>query len=787
LARAFVQDGQVRGLVAAGAVSVVVAGLTDSAEQHWGEAAVGLLAVMATADPEAVRTAMPASARMRAWRLWGPVAVFKLVTAIGEVEEDQELLLAGLCADKREAVSSAAIAVAQLCQARHKKGSRVPALKVTHPMKKVAEALLNTDLDAQISAGMAGLFMLWADKDRPQSDTTKIAEAGEILTPFLSLDSDMDPGQMASGVCGWCALAVVDRKAASTVMQQCPAFVELLLERAWGRLAKDNGDAERRLVRWAAEAAVSAVSDPTIRNAIVKAGLPVVLATYATFSGQTKVKLLQLLATLSLHNEEVRKRIFSEVDFLHFANTRVDDEPGVLQAMTYLAIHGNFKQKLWADKKSLGSLLEELGCSAEDRPQAAGFYAHLVHHLARSRDTKVKQKRDVYPLNQMTEEEAEELQKLANIMPEEQKPPVNGEFDAGDPALAKSLRAYLAEHPSVIKTLCEPKTTCTPAVLASVFKLLCLEPDNRKWAVKYGGVRALLRIKDEEDAAQALAQICIVTNPKLFSYPEACDMLVVLCDLLEHRHELLQFEAAMGITNLLNLGDAVVQRAVQADAWHRLLNLIEGDDGNAMLARAGLEGLCNLTQSNQIRDEIKKGRKKVDLQIILAYIRADDAESQIAASGAIAMLSHDAEIALMLSKIDGFRNLVSGLADGGLGGDAVVHRAAVALKNCILAGVDSSAEIATLMRTRLKTFPEGNPIRDVLDDIPGGPDDNDAGLTCVREETKFRAVLGKARRLLNATELAAVEDESIDIRERTSRIMHIARTKPELMPELASS
>ena len=42
-------------------------------------------------------------------------------------------------------------------------------------------------------------------------------------------------------------------------------------------------------VRWAAEAAVAAVSDVTIRNAVVKAGLPVVLATYQTFAGPTKV------------------------------------------------------------------------------------------------------------------------------------------------------------------------------------------------------------------------------------------------------------------------------------------------------------------------------------------------------------------------------------------------------------------------------------------------------------------------------------------------------------------
>ena len=44
----------------------------------------------------------------------------------------------------------------------------------------------------------------------------------------------------------------------------------------------------------------------------------------------------------------------------------------------------------------------------------------------------------------------------------------------------------------------------------------------------------------------------------------------------------------------------------------------------------------------------------------------------------------------------------------------------------------------------------------MLEELPAGEDDNDAGLQRVREEAQFRAVLGKARRFLSATELAAV-------------------------------
>merc|ERR1719146_106285 len=88
------------------------------------------------------------------------------------------------------------------------------------------------------------------------------------------------------------------------------------------------------------------------------------------------------------------------------------------------------------------------------------------------------------------------------------------------------------------------------------------------------------------------------------------DSLVVLTNLLEHRHELVQFEAAMGLTNLLTLGEEAVKRCVQAEGWYRFLDLIGGDEGNPMLARAGLEGLCNLTQSTEIRDRIRQGHLK---------------------------------------------------------------------------------------------------------------------------------------------------------------------------------
>jgi hypothetical protein len=251
----------------------------------------------------------------------------------------------------------------------------------------------------------------------------------------------------------------------------------------------------------------------------------------------------------------------------------------------------------------------------------------------------------------------------------------------------------------------------------------------------------------------------------------------MILDLLKHNHELYQFEGAMGATNLLTLGPEIVSSAVQADAWHKFLDLIEGDDGNPLLARAGLEGLCNLSQSEEIQDRIKKGRIKVDLQIILAYTRMDDVEAQVAATGAIAMLVQDPEICKIIAKIDGWRNLVPAL----LGSDErVVHRAAVALKHAVFYKVKGYEELAATLRTRLKAFPPGSPIAAILEELPTGACADSETLARAREEDHFRSCLGKAYRFLSKEELAAVEDPAVELRERLSRLMHIAQTKPEL-------
>merc|ERR1719203_1003908 len=109
------------------------------------------------------------------------------------------------------------------------------------------------------------------------------------------------------------------------------------------------------------------------------------------------------------------------------------------------------------------------------------------------------------------------------------------------------------------------------------------------------------------DAARgALAQILISTNPTLLQYSEQLDSVRPLVQQLEHRHELQQFEAAMGLTNLLTVSEELRTRAVQGDAWRACRELLFSE--NEMVQRAGIEAMCNLTLAPEIIKRFAKGK-----------------------------------------------------------------------------------------------------------------------------------------------------------------------------------
>merc|ERR1719221_383519 len=160
--------------------------------------------------------------------------------------------------------------------------------------------------------------------------------------------------------------------------------------------------------------------------------------------------------------------------------------------------------------------------------------------------------------------------------------------------------------------------------------------EHRKFIVAFGGIRALLGLIDLEDelardaARQSLAQILIVTNPTLLQYSEQLDSVRPLVQLLEHRHELFQFEAAMGLTNLLTVSDELRTRALQADGWRACRDLLFSE--NERVQRAGIEAMCNLTMAPEVLERFIEGKYDLDIKIFSGFCHSDDKATRIAAS-----------------------------------------------------------------------------------------------------------------------------------------------------------
>jgi len=225
------------------------------------------------------------------------------------------------------------------------------------------------------------------------------------------------------------------------------------------------------------------------------------------------------------------------------------------------------------------------------------------------------------------------------------------------------------------------------SIVAMVLKYLCADQKHRRYIVTSGGVRTLLSLVDvDEDTArdaarQALAQICIVTNPSLLPYSEQLDAVRPLVQMLEHHHELLQFEAAMGLTNLLTASDELRSRALQARAWFACRDLLFSD--NELVQRAGLEAMCNLTMAPEMLERFAEGKCELEIRVFIGFCTSDDKPSSIAASGALAMLSSCDEVAVHIAANENFGALLDCFQQ--CADPAVQHRLASSLCSIVAA------------------------------------------------------------------------------------------------------
>lgn len=205
------------------------------------------------------------------------------------------------------------------------------------------------------------------------------------------------------------------------------------------------------------------------------------------------------------------------------------------------------------------------------------------------------------------------------------------------------------------------------SLVAFVFKFLCIEQSHRRYVVSSNGIRTLLGLVDLEDEAardaarQALAQVCITTNPAMMQYSEQLDCVRPLVQLLEHHHELLQFEGCMGLTNLLTANEELRSRAIQADAWRACRDLLFSD--NALVQRAGIEAMCNLTMAPEILERFADGKADLEIKVFIGFCQSEDRSAASAAAGALAMLAACSDVAMKITASENFEHLFEALVD----------------------------------------------------------------------------------------------------------------------------
>ncbi|CAE7228348.1 TRMT2A, partial [Symbiodinium necroappetens] len=328
---------------------------------------------------------------------------------------------------------------------------------------------------------------------------------------------------------------------------------------------------------------------------------------------------------------------------------------------------------------------------------AVGFhFASLVHNLCRSREDRVRIKTGNPMIDELSGEDFKALEEFYERMPAEARPTRSGEVDPGAPELAQRFRTWCLERgeaggaaPLVAKLCrCVSGSTQTKALIADSLKLLCSDQQERKIVAASGGVRTLLGLSNLDQAlggqqedvkfmklnhailvarmprkerakeklsyrfaqdadTQALAQILIVMNPQLLQYQEQLDAVRPMLALLEHRHELLQFEGCLALTNLLSSSEELRSFALQSGAWSKCKDLLFSE--NEEVQRAGLEAMCNLTMAEEVAERFALGKAENELKIFGAFCASEIERQQIAATGALAILSGLDEVAVRIA------------------------------------------------------------------------------------------------------------------------------------------
>uniref|UniRef100_A0A8C3U8T5 Protein unc-45 homolog B n=2 Tax=Catharus ustulatus TaxID=91951 RepID=A0A8C3U8T5_CATUS len=181
-------------------------------------------------------------------------------------------------------------------------------------------------------------------------------------------------------------------------------------------------------------------------------------------------------------------------------------------------------------------------------------------------------------------------------------------------------------------------------LIARVFLALCEDPKDRGTIVAQGGGKALIPLAVEGTdvgkikASHALAKIAAISNPDIaFPGERVYEVVRPLVSLLNTERDGLQnYEALLGLTNFSGRSDKLRLKIVKEKALPDIENyMFENHD---QLRQAATECMCNLVVNKEVQDRfVADGNDRLKLVVLLCG--EDDEKVQVAAAGALAMLT----------------------------------------------------------------------------------------------------------------------------------------------------
>ncbi|KAM6296453.1 protein unc-45 homolog B isoform 2-T2 [Aegotheles albertisi] len=181
-------------------------------------------------------------------------------------------------------------------------------------------------------------------------------------------------------------------------------------------------------------------------------------------------------------------------------------------------------------------------------------------------------------------------------------------------------------------------------LIARVFLALCEDPKDRGTIVAQGGGKALIPLALEGTdvgkikASHALAKIAAISNPDMaFPGERVYEVVRPLVSLLNTERDGLQnYEALLGLTNFSGRSDKLRMKIIKEKALPDIENyMFENHD---QLRQAATECMCNLVVNKEVQERfVADGNDRLKLVVLLCG--EDDEKVQVAAAGALAMLT----------------------------------------------------------------------------------------------------------------------------------------------------